>query len=46
LRKRTPNGAESYDISELIAELGPALFTIARDLTPEPRPDHVGYIQS
>lgn len=39
-------GDESYAAEELIAELGAAFVAASLELTPEPRTDHAGYIQS
>jgi antirestriction protein ArdC len=39
-------GTEAYAMEELVAELGAAFLCSALGLSPEPRPDHAGYIQS
>ncbi len=39
-------GSESYAVEELVAELGAAFLCADLGLSPEPRPDHAGYIQS
>jgi len=39
-------GSEAYAMEELVAELGAAFLCADLGLTPEPRPDHAGYIQS
>lgn len=39
-------GSEAYAVEELIAELGAAFLCADLGLSPEPRPDHAGYIQS
>jgi antirestriction protein ArdC len=39
-------GSEAYAVEELIAELGAAFLCADLRLTPEPRPDHAGYIRS
>jgi antirestriction protein ArdC len=39
-------GSEAYAVEELIAELGAAFLCADLSLSPEPRADHAGYIQS
>jgi len=39
-------GSEAYAFEELIAELGAAFLCADLGLSPEPRPDHAGYIAS
>jgi len=39
-------GSEAYAVEELIAELGAAFLCADLGLSPEPRPDHAGYIAS
>lgn len=39
-------GAQAYAMEELVAELGAAFLCAALGVSPEPRPDHAGYIQS
>ncbi|MDQ0462945.1 antirestriction protein ArdC [Caulobacter ginsengisoli] len=39
-------GSESYAVEELVAELGAAFLCAELGLSPEPRPDHAGYIAS
>ena len=39
-------GSESYAVEELVAELGAAFLCADLGLSPEPRPDHAGYIAS
>ena len=39
-------GSEAYAVEELVAELGAAFLCADLGLSPEPRPDHAGYIES
>jgi len=39
-------GSESYAVEELVAELGAAFLCADLGLSPEPRPDHAGSIES
>ena len=41
-------GSQAYAMEELVAELGAAFLCaeLELELSPEPRPDHAGYIQS
>jgi antirestriction protein ArdC len=43
---RSRFGDEAYAAEEMVAELGAAFLAADLDLTPEPRPDHAGYIAS
>jgi antirestriction protein ArdC len=39
-------GSESYAIEELIAELGAAFIAVDLDLTPDPRPENIAYLDN
>lgn len=43
---RSRFGDEAYAAEELVAELGAAFLAADLNLSPEPRPDHAGYIAS